>query len=62
MVAITVDRNKFYDDVKFRIFRKSFTAQKNQKLAGGSFDLPASGLRAKHASTAPSCSDAVFTR
>ena len=35
---------------------------KNRELAGGSFDLPASGLWAQHASTEPSCSDAFFTR
>ena len=62
MVAITVDRNKFFDDVKFRFFfEKVLRRNKIQKLAGGSFDLPASGLWAQHASTAPSCSVAVFT-
>ena len=62
MVAITVDRKKFFDDVKFRLLKKVLRGNKVQELAGGSFDLPASGLWAQHASTAPSCSDAVFTR
>ena len=62
MVAITMDRNKFFDDGKLRIFKKVLRRNKIQKLAGGSFDLPASGLWAKHASTGPSCSDAAFTR
>ena len=63
MVAITVDRNKFFDDVKFRIFFINVLRRnKSQELAGGCFDLPTSGLWAQHASTAPSCSDAVFAR
>ena len=62
MVAITVDINKFFDDVKFRIFKKVLRRNKIQELTGGSFDLPTSGLWAQHASTAPSCSYAVFIR
>ena len=63
MVAITVDRNKFFDDVKFRIFcKKVLRCNKIQGLAAGSIDLPASGLWASHAYTAPFCSDAVFNR
>ena len=60
MVAITVDRNKFFDDVKFRISKKLFRRKKIQVLLGGSFDLTASGLWTHHDSTALSCSDAAF--
>ena len=62
MVAITVDGKKFFDDVKFRVFKKVLPGNKVQELAGCSFDLPASGFWDHHASTAPSCSDAVFAR
>ena len=45
MVAITIDRIKFFDDVKFRVFKKKFLRRnKIQVLAGGSFELPGSGL------------------
>ena len=60
MVAITVDRKNFFDDAKFRIFYKRLRRNKFQELAAGGFDLPASGLWAQHASTAPSCADAAF--
>ena len=56
-------RKKYvFDDVKFRDSKKVLRSKKVQELPGGSFDLPASGLWAQHASTAPSCSDAAFTR
>ena len=46
----------------FVFFKKVLRRNKIQKLLGGSFDLQASGLWPQHASTAPSCSDAVFTQ
>ena len=55
-------RNKFSMMPSFLFFIKVLRRNKIQGLEGGSFDLPASGLWAQHASTAPSCSDAVFTR
>ena len=48
--------------LSFVFYKKVLRRNKIQKLAGGSLDLPASGLWAQHASTAPPCSDAVFTR
>ena len=46
----------------FVFLNKILRRNKIQVLAGVSFDLPATWLWAQHAYTAPSCSDAVFTR
>ena len=46
----------------FVFFKKLLRGNKVQELAGGSFDLPGSGLWAQHATSAPSCPYAVFTR
>ena len=55
-------RNKFSMMSSFVFFKKLSRRNKIQVLAGGSCELPATGLWAQHAYTAPSCSDAVFTR
>ena len=62
MVAITIDRIKFFDDVKFRVFKKKFLRRNKIQVLVGSFDLPATGLWAQHAYTAPSRSDVVFSQ
>ena len=62
MFAITIDRIKFFDDVVSYFLKKVLRRNKILELAGGSFDLPGSGLWTQHASTAPSYSDAAFTR
>ena len=46
--------------VSFVFFTNDLRRNKILELAAGSFDLPACGIWAQHASTAPACSDAAF--
>ena len=54
--------NRFLMMSSFGIPKKFLQRNQIKDLAGGSFDLPASGLWEQDASTAPACSDGSFIR